>query len=174
MHEPEEAKKNFEAILQFDPNNKAASNQVVICTSRIKEQREKDKKLYANIFNRMAESDRKVGGNAWRFGWWDEAEKGVQAEVDLAEIDRQKDLSAREARRNKREEWEKLLKRKGLQRPTMAAVADRLDDEIDDETEKSDVPQLGEDGAREVGLQSSEEIERRKSTNDFCMARCLA
>ncbi|KZS08950.1 Peptidyl-prolyl cis-trans isomerase FKBP4 [Daphnia magna] len=58
LHEPEEAKKHFEAILQFDSNNKAAANQVVICNAKIREQREKDKKLYSSIFNKMAENDR--------------------------------------------------------------------------------------------------------------------
>ncbi|EFX81161.1 hypothetical protein DAPPUDRAFT_303608 [Daphnia pulex] len=58
IHEPEEAKKHFEAILQFDSNNKAAANQLVICNAKIREQREKDKKLYSSIFNKMAENDR--------------------------------------------------------------------------------------------------------------------
>jgi len=58
MHEPESAKKQFETILQSDSNNKAASNQVVICNARIREQHQKDKKLYSNIFNTMAENDR--------------------------------------------------------------------------------------------------------------------
>ncbi|XP_046632357.1 peptidyl-prolyl cis-trans isomerase FKBP4-like [Daphnia pulicaria] len=57
IHEPEEAKKHL-AILQFDSNNKAAANQVVICNAKIREQREKDKKLYSSIFNKMAENDR--------------------------------------------------------------------------------------------------------------------
>ena len=60
IHEPEEAKKRFEAILQFDSNNKAAANQVVICNARIREQREKDNKLHSSIFNKMAENDRQV------------------------------------------------------------------------------------------------------------------
>ena len=62
IHEPEEAKKHFEAILQFDSNNKAAANQVVICNARIREQpvTVKDKKLYSSIFNKMAENDRQV------------------------------------------------------------------------------------------------------------------
>jgi hypothetical protein len=60
IHEPEEAKKRFEAILQFDSNNKAAANQVVICNARIREQPVKDKKLYPSIFNKMAENDRQL------------------------------------------------------------------------------------------------------------------
>jgi len=58
MHEPQSAKKQFETILQSDSSNKAASNQVVICNARIREQHQKDKKLYSNIFNTMAENDR--------------------------------------------------------------------------------------------------------------------
>jgi hypothetical protein len=62
IHEPEEAKKHFEAILHFDSNNKAAANQVVICNARIREQpvTVKDKKLYSSIFNKMAKNDRQV------------------------------------------------------------------------------------------------------------------
>jgi hypothetical protein len=60
IHEPEEAKKHFEAILQFDSNNKAAANQVVICNARIREQPVKDKKLYSSIFTKMAKNDRQV------------------------------------------------------------------------------------------------------------------
>ena len=60
MREPQAAKKNFEAILVVDATNKAAINQVTICNARIREERQKEKKLYSNIFSRMAESDRQV------------------------------------------------------------------------------------------------------------------
>jgi FK506-binding protein 4/5 len=51
LYEPEEAKKHFEAVLQFDSNIKAATNQMVIFKRKIFEQRETDKKLYSSIFN---------------------------------------------------------------------------------------------------------------------------
>jgi hypothetical protein len=47
INEPEKAKKHFEAILQFDSNNKAATNQMVFFKRKIYEQRETDKKLYS-------------------------------------------------------------------------------------------------------------------------------
>jgi FK506-binding protein 4/5 len=78
---PDEAKKHFEAILQFDSNNKAAANQVVICNAKIREQREKDKKLYSSIFNKMVEKRSTGKRSEWRqmalYGWWDESTKGV-------------------------------------------------------------------------------------------------
>lgn len=142
MHEPEQAKKHFEAILEFDANNKAAHNQVVICNAKIREQREKDKKLYANIFNRMAEHDRQVSGQ-WRFGWWDELGKGVQLDVDLEEVDREKRLAIEEARLARRKEHEDYLKRYGGKRaPPRPLGKDGkplpLEEEEEDEKPKAD------------------------------------
>jgi len=113
MHEPQSAKKQFETILQSDSSNKAASNQVVICNARIREQHQKDKKLYSNIFNTMAENDRLVSGkrNDWRFGWWDEAQKGVNLEVDLDQVEREKERILDEAKAARRLEREEYLKR---------------------------------------------------------------
>lgn len=116
IHEPEEAKKNFEAILTFDPNNKAAANQVVICNAKIREQREKDKKLYSSIFNKMAENDRQVNeknGGKWRYGWWDEVGKGVQLDVNLEQIEREKQEAIEEVKANRRKDNEEFLKRYG-------------------------------------------------------------
>ena len=116
IHEPEQAKKNFEAILQSDPNNKAAANQVVICNAKIREQREKDKKLYSSIFNKMAENDRQVSeknGGKWLYGWWDEKEKGVQLDVDLDQIEREKQEAMEEARAARRKDNQDFLKRYG-------------------------------------------------------------
>ena len=116
LYEPEEAKKHFEAILQFDPNNKAAANQVVICNAKIREQREKDKKLYSSIFSKMAENDRQVmekKGGKWLYGWWDETGKDVQLDVDLEQVEREKREACEEARANRRKENEDFLKRYG-------------------------------------------------------------
>lgn len=143
MHEPEEAKKKFEAILQFDPNNKAAHNQVVICNAKIREQREKDKKLYANIFTKMAEHDRQVS-DQWRFGWWDEAGKGVQLDVDLEEVDREKQAAIEEAKEARRKEHREYLKRYGGKAPPRPLGKDGKplqladDEEEEQKTEKQD------------------------------------
>lgn len=59
MHEMETAKEDFQAVLKIDPNNKAAANQIIVCNNKMKEQREKDKKLYSNMFTKMAQQDTK-------------------------------------------------------------------------------------------------------------------
>jgi FK506-binding protein 4/5 len=58
--EPEIAKKDFETILQHEPNNKAAANQIKICNQKIKEQLSKEKQIYANMFEKFAKIDRQV------------------------------------------------------------------------------------------------------------------
>ncbi len=60
LYEPEAAKKNFEAILAADGGNKAAAHQLALCHARIRDERQKEKALYSNIFSKMAESDRQV------------------------------------------------------------------------------------------------------------------
>lgn len=137
MHEPELAKKQFETILQSDSNNKAASNQVVICNARIREQHQKDKKLYSNIFNTMAENDRLVSGkrNDWRFGWWDEAQKGVNLEVDLEQVEREKERVLEEARKARKLEREEYLKRNVPKMKLPADLEDKLREKDEEESQ---------------------------------------
>ncbi|KAM9807908.1 peptidyl-prolyl cis-trans isomerase FKBP4 [Neosynchiropus ocellatus] len=59
MKEFERAKEDFQRVLQLYPANKAAKSQVVLCQKQIKEQREKDKRIYANMFQKFAERDLK-------------------------------------------------------------------------------------------------------------------
>lgn len=59
MNNYDMAEKDFQAVLQVDGNNKAAVNQLAICKNKLKEQRNKDKQVYANMFQRFAESDAK-------------------------------------------------------------------------------------------------------------------
>jgi FK506-binding protein 4/5 len=54
------ARKDFEEILKVEPNNKAAANQLKICAVKVKEQLDKEKKLYANMFEKFASIDRQV------------------------------------------------------------------------------------------------------------------
>ena len=113
MHEPEEAKKHFEAILEVDSGNKAAANQVVICQAKIREQKQKDKQLYSSIFEKMAENDRKVSGSEkWRFGWWSGGGQ-VELDVDLEKIDQEKREAEEEAKAARRKENQQFLKRYG-------------------------------------------------------------
>jgi len=58
LGEPEKAKADFEAVLKTDPNNKAAASHIIICNKEIKEQRVREKKIYANMFEKFAQRDR--------------------------------------------------------------------------------------------------------------------
>ncbi|KAJ8411227.1 hypothetical protein AAFF_G00172330 [Aldrovandia affinis] len=59
MKEFERARMDFQKVVQLYPANKAAKAQVVLCQRQIKEQHEKDKRLYANMFQKFAERDAK-------------------------------------------------------------------------------------------------------------------
>lgn len=60
LGEPEKAQGDFQAVLKIDPNNKAASNHIVICGQKLKEQKIREKKIYANMFDKFAARDREV------------------------------------------------------------------------------------------------------------------
>lgn len=47
-------------VLEIEPQNKAAVNQVTICKRVVKESHEKEKKLYANMFTKFANVDKEV------------------------------------------------------------------------------------------------------------------
>lgn len=59
MKEFDRAKDDFQHVVQLYPANKAAKSQVGLCQKRIKEQHEKDKRIYANMFQKFAERDSK-------------------------------------------------------------------------------------------------------------------
>lgn len=48
------ARKDFEEVLKIDANNKAARNQLSICTVKLKQQLQKERQMYKHIFERMA------------------------------------------------------------------------------------------------------------------------
>lgn len=48
------ARKDFEEVLKIDSNNKAARNQLSICTVKLKQQLQKERQMYKHIFERMA------------------------------------------------------------------------------------------------------------------------
>uniref|UniRef100_A0A8C6WIN2 peptidylprolyl isomerase n=1 Tax=Neogobius melanostomus TaxID=47308 RepID=A0A8C6WIN2_9GOBI len=60
MKEFERAKDDFQRVIQLYPSNKAAKSQVALCQKRLKEEHEKDKRIYANMFQKFAERDSKV------------------------------------------------------------------------------------------------------------------
>ncbi|KAM9854232.1 peptidyl-prolyl cis-trans isomerase FKBP4 [Aulostomus maculatus] len=59
MKEFDRARDDFQRVVQLYPTNKAAKSQVVLCQKQIKEQHEKDKRTYANMFQKFAERDSK-------------------------------------------------------------------------------------------------------------------
>uniref|UniRef100_A0AAZ3P2B1 peptidylprolyl isomerase n=1 Tax=Oncorhynchus tshawytscha TaxID=74940 RepID=A0AAZ3P2B1_ONCTS len=64
MKEFDRARADFQRVTQLYPSNKAAKSQVALCQKQIKEQHEKDKRLYANMFQKFAERDAKVSHTA--------------------------------------------------------------------------------------------------------------
>ena len=116
LNEPEEAKKKFESIVAVDSNNKAAANQVKVCEAKIREQRQKDKQLYSSIVNKMAENDRQVS-DKWRFGWWEEKQSSVQLDVNLEEVEREKQEKLEQVKAEKRKENEEFKRRYGGRKP---------------------------------------------------------
>ncbi|XP_019371405.1 PREDICTED: peptidyl-prolyl cis-trans isomerase FKBP4, partial [Gavialis gangeticus] len=53
------ARADFQKVIQLYPSNKAAKVQLVTCQQKIREQHEKEKKMYANMFQRLADKDSK-------------------------------------------------------------------------------------------------------------------
>lgn len=54
------ARADFQKVLQLYPNNKAAKAQLAVCHQRIRKQIAREKKLYANMFERLAEEECKA------------------------------------------------------------------------------------------------------------------
>lgn len=54
------ARADFQKVLQLYPSNKAAKVQLAVCQQRIRKQIAREKKLYANMFERLAEEENKV------------------------------------------------------------------------------------------------------------------
>ena len=53
LSEHEQARRDFAKVLDLDPENKAAKNKVTMCLHQIKAIREKEKKTFANMFDRV-------------------------------------------------------------------------------------------------------------------------
>jgi len=58
----ERALDDFANVRLLEPENKAAINQETICKQKIKEYKEKQKKVYANMFSKFATTDKQVSG----------------------------------------------------------------------------------------------------------------
>lgn len=57
---PEDAIVDFQQVLKIQPKNTAASKQISVCNYLIKKQLAKEKKLYANMFDKFAQEDKQV------------------------------------------------------------------------------------------------------------------
>ncbi|XP_057655675.1 FK506-binding protein 59 [Diorhabda carinulata] len=57
LGEPELANKDFTRCVEIDPNNTAAKNQLAICSNAIKAILQKEKRIYANMFDKFAKMD---------------------------------------------------------------------------------------------------------------------
>jgi len=56
----DEAVRDFKAVLDVDPDNKAAKNQLVITNHKVKQIHNREKQVYAGMFQKFAEIDAKV------------------------------------------------------------------------------------------------------------------
>ena len=53
LNEHELARRDFEKVMELDPENKAAKNKVAFCNHQIKANKEKEKKTFANMFDKV-------------------------------------------------------------------------------------------------------------------------
>ena len=60
MNEPELARTDFQRVQQLDPQNKAAVHQAQICTQQIRAAKAHEKKIYANMFERLSKMEERV------------------------------------------------------------------------------------------------------------------
>lgn len=66
MRNYEDSVADFKAVLEMDPGNKAAKNQLAIAAHKIKQIRENEKKTYAGMFEKFANEDVKVCSH-WQY-----------------------------------------------------------------------------------------------------------
>uniref|UniRef100_A0A8C6JWK8 peptidylprolyl isomerase n=2 Tax=Melopsittacus undulatus TaxID=13146 RepID=A0A8C6JWK8_MELUD len=82
------ARGDFQKVIQLYPSNKAAKVQLVTCQQKIREQHEKEKKMYANMFQRLADKDLKSAASLQISHTEDAEMKDEQNGVeDKAEVD---------------------------------------------------------------------------------------
>lgn len=74
------AKVDFEYTLKLEPDNKAAKNKLVLCQQAVKAEKEREKKMFGNIFERMNRME--------------EREKfGMKGDSEVTELDPEKEVS---------------------------------------------------------------------------------
>jgi len=65
----DEAVRDFKAVLDVDPDNKAAKNQLVITNHKVKQIHNREKQVYAGMFQKFAEIDAKVISRLTSVNW---------------------------------------------------------------------------------------------------------
>nr|AAF18387.1 FK506-binding protein FKBP59 [Drosophila melanogaster] len=88
INELEDALEDFQKFIQLEPGNKAAANQVIICKQKLKESKNKEKKLYANMFTKLAANDKETEPPREtdvlsKCGEWSEEDAKREAELTL-------------------------------------------------------------------------------------------
>ncbi|XP_064604000.1 peptidyl-prolyl cis-trans isomerase FKBP4-like [Liolophura sinensis] len=63
QNEYESAIEDFREVLKIDPNNKAARKELSLATQKLKQFRDKEKKLYAGMFTKLAAKEEKLNTN---------------------------------------------------------------------------------------------------------------
>ncbi|CAK1578935.1 unnamed protein product [Parnassius mnemosyne] len=60
LGEAEQAIQDFRKVVDAEPQNKAAANQIIVCQATIQKQKRKEKQLYANMFDKFAKHDSEI------------------------------------------------------------------------------------------------------------------
>ncbi|XP_014359722.2 FK506-binding protein 59 isoform X1 [Papilio machaon] len=60
LGEAEQAIEDFQKVVNAEPQNKAAGNQIIVCRAAIQKQKQKEKQLYANMFDKFAKHDSEI------------------------------------------------------------------------------------------------------------------
>ncbi|XP_036374226.1 peptidyl-prolyl cis-trans isomerase FKBP4-like isoform X1 [Megalops cyprinoides] len=85
MKEFEWARNDFQKVVELYPANKAAKAQVAACLRQIKLQRERDRLLYANMFQKFAEKDAKKQAEKVKNGNKENGDGGTDVEENGAQ-----------------------------------------------------------------------------------------
>lgn len=89
MNEYDSAKEDFHKVLNLYPSNKAAKAQLAVCQQKIRQHHERDKKTYANMFQRFAERDAKLEAEKGHGGKGDHKEvKSALEDVEMKEAEK--------------------------------------------------------------------------------------
>ncbi|RZF38651.1 hypothetical protein LSTR_LSTR003457 [Laodelphax striatellus] len=158
LGEPEKARLDFEETLKIDPNNKAAAAQINVCAQKLKEQKAKEKKIYANMFEKFAQRDKEAKNRRkeWRFGWWDDQQKTVNLEK-MSTNDEEEEESEDEYQKNLKlkkkfiEERAKMLEEKRKQIVKEEGEIDSAKEESKTEDEKLEGDNITESNKPQEG-----------------------